>query len=165
MSLNTGRAPDGRPVGTQLAPALGNGREDCYGECVNAEQESLSARVRRLRTIKGLSQEGMARRVGVSKTQVHLVESGKTGKPQAETLRNYARVLGVSVAYLNGERDAPSNEGARVDPWPPLEIYLRHTSVLSDEEIAQVARIVRALELDQQRELAIKECDGGRGLR
>jgi transcriptional regulator with XRE-family HTH domain len=124
---------------------------------VSGEQESLGGRVRRLRLARGLSQEELARQLGVSKTQVYLVERGKTLAPQAEVLRAYARVLGVSIGYLrHGVEDEPVPGPAE---WPPLEVYLRHTSTLSPEEIAQIVRIVRALELEQRRELAVRERD------
>jgi len=118
-------------------------------------EETLGQRVRRLRLARGLSQEELAHQVGVSKTQVYLVENGTTRSPQAEVLRGYARVLGISLSYLTTGVDgtAPTDSEA----WPPLEVYLRHTLTLSDEEIAQIVRIVRALEMEQQRELALQE--------
>ncbi len=118
--------------------------------------------MRRLRKARGLSQEELARRVGVSKTQVYLVESGQTKQPQGAILRRYARALGITVEYLkDGIEPNPAPRGE----MPPLEVYLRHTSTLSEEEIAQVVRIIHALEAEQQRELALREresqADGG----
>jgi len=116
----------------------------------STQPESLAERVRRLRIAKGLSQEALARLVGVSKTQVYLVERGTTRRPQPEALNRYANALGVTVDYLLTGQTAPTDtEGA----WPPIEAYLRHTSNLSEAEIAQVARIIRALEMEQRREL------------
>jgi len=118
-------------------------------------EETLGQRVRRLRLARGLSQEELAHQAGVSKTQVYLVENGTTRSPQGEVLRGYARALDISLSYLTTGVDdtAPTNSEA----WPPLEVYLRHTLTLSDEEIAQIVRIVRALEMEQQRELALQE--------
>ncbi len=117
--------------------------------------ETFAQRVRRLRQARGFSQEDLARRVGVSKTQVYLVESGRTLNPQPGKLRRYAQALGVSLDYLQyGHDPGPPGGGSE---WPPLEVCLRHTSTLTEEEIAQIARIVRALEAEQRRELALAE--------
>lgn len=119
------------------------------------ENESLSDRVRRLRTARGFSQEELARRVGVSKTQVYLVESGQTKAPRPARLQRYARALGVTLEYLRDGRGPEVPD--RKEEWPALDVCLRHTSTLSEEEIAQVVRIVRALEAEQRRELALRD--------
>ncbi|MDQ2744691.1 MAG: helix-turn-helix transcriptional regulator [Chloroflexota bacterium] len=108
--------------------------------------------MRRLRLERGFSQEELARRVGVSKTQVYLVEAGQTKRPQGNILRRYARALGVDLEYLRGgiEPDPSTASGE----WPALEDCLRHTSILGEQEIAQIVRIVRALEAEQEREVA-----------
>jgi transcriptional regulator with XRE-family HTH domain len=117
--------------------------------------ETLAQRVRRLRRARGLSQEDLARLVGVSKTQVYLVEGGHTRNPQPSRLRRYAEALGVSLDYLQFGHDAePPGGGVE---WPPLEVCLRHTSTLTEEEIAQVAKIVRALEAQQRREAPLSD--------
>jgi transcriptional regulator with XRE-family HTH domain len=117
-----------------------------------APAETLAQRVRRLRLDRGLAQEELARQVGVSKTQVYLVENGLTKNPRPERLRRYARALGVTPEYLREGRgpERPQAEGE----LPPLEVCLRHTSRLNEAEIAQIVRIVRALEAEQERELA-----------
>lgn len=122
---------------------------------MSVSDESLGERVRRLRLNRGFSQEELARQIGVSKTQVYLVEAGKTRAPQAEVLRGYARALGISLTYLkNGGDPEPA---VATERWPPLEVYLRHVSTLAEDEIAHIVRIVRALEREQQRELAMHE--------
>jgi transcriptional regulator with XRE-family HTH domain len=113
--------------------------------------ETFARRVRRLRQARGLSQEDLARRVGVSKTQVYLVESGRTQSPQPGKLRRYAQALGVSLDYLQYGHDPEPPDGGK--EWPPLEVCLRHTSSLTEEDIAHITRIVRALEAEQRREL------------
>jgi transcriptional regulator with XRE-family HTH domain len=116
--------------------------------------ENLGQRVRRLRLERGLAQEELARQVGVSKTQVYLVENGLTKSPRPERLRRYARALGVTLEYL---RHGQGPERPAEGEWPPLDVCLRHTSRLNEEEIAQIVRIVRALEAEQERELAERQ--------
>jgi transcriptional regulator with XRE-family HTH domain len=111
-------------------------------------EETLGQRVRRLRLARGLSQEELAHQVGVSKTQVYLVENGTTRSPR----RRYCEAMRVSLA--SPCRTSPPVLMAQRLPIPRPGLHLRCTFVtpwtLSDEEIAQIVRIVRALEMEQQ---------------
>ena len=118
------------------------------------KRETLGARVRRLRQAKGLSQDGLAREVGVTRQQVYQVERGDQEHMRRDTRAKYARVLGVSEEYLETgyeSFDPGQNE------WPALEVCLRHTSRLSEEDIAQVKRIIEALEARQDLEQLRKQ--------
>lgn len=122
------------------------------------QTESLGARIRRLRHERGLSQAELASEIGVSKGQVQLVEAGVTVTPRPGRLQRYAQALGVTFDHLlYGTDPKPPSEHAE---WPPLEVCLRHTSTLGETEIAQVTRIVRALEAEQRRELVLRESQG-----
>lgn len=124
---------------------------------IDPQDETLGDRLRRLRRERGLSQEALAHMVGVSKSQVYLVEKGVTRAPHPGRLRAYAAVLGVTMEYLlHGDKVRPLGG---TQEWPSLEVYLRETSSLAPEEIIQVARIVHALEAEQRAELAIQDED------
>ncbi len=113
------------------------------------KRETLGERVRRLRQARGLSQDGLARLVGVTRQQVYQVERGDQEHMRRDTRQRYAKVLGISEEYLETgfeSFDPGENE------WPPLEVCLRHTSRLSEEDIAQVKRIIEALEARQELE-------------
>ncbi|MBV9281710.1 MAG: helix-turn-helix transcriptional regulator [Chloroflexi bacterium] len=114
------------------------------------EQETLGERVRRLRKARGLSQDGLARQLGVTRQQVYQVERGDQQHMRKSTLQRYAQVLDVSERYL--ETGFEPFSGASDTSWPPLEVCLRHTSRLSEEDIAQVKRIIEALEARQELE-------------
>jgi transcriptional regulator with XRE-family HTH domain len=65
------------------------------------ETEPLGKRLARLRGDAGLSQSGLARRVGISQSAVSQIEAGDRS-PSYGMLLQLADALGVSVAYLVG---------------------------------------------------------------
>lgn len=74
--------------------------------------KQLGATLRRLRTAKGLSQEALAFRAGVTKNQVQLIEAGRASgrkdadgpsNPRLSTLVGLAGVLEVPVSELLSE--------------------------------------------------------------
>ncbi len=58
------------------------------------------ARIRRLRLRAQLTQEGLARRVGVSVQTIWRLENAPTFSLRIQTLRAIAIVLGVNVSYF-----------------------------------------------------------------
>jgi transcriptional regulator with XRE-family HTH domain len=105
--------------------------------------ERPGERVRRLRTQRGLSQNDLAQRLGVTRQQVYQVERGTQQHMRPGTLSRYAEALNVSERYLDTGIDFQSG------PLPPIEEYLRIATSLSEEDARTVARIVRALESQQ----------------
>jgi transcriptional regulator with XRE-family HTH domain len=79
----------------------------------------IGARIRSLRTARGLSQEEVARRTGIGLKSYGDLERGRTRDPHYSTLRGVARALGVRVEELLeepiplGEAPATPNEWAR----------------------------------------------------
>ena len=63
----------------------------------------LGTRVREGRRAHGLSQEGLAREVGVTMSTIQRVESGFIRDPHYSTLSGIATALGTTVAELVGE--------------------------------------------------------------
>jgi transcriptional regulator with XRE-family HTH domain len=57
-------------------------------------------RIRRLRMKSGMSQEDLARRVGVTTHTIWRLENGGTFNPRLDTLRAIAKALGVGVVAL-----------------------------------------------------------------
>ncbi len=77
-----------------------------------AGAQQLGATLRRLRQERGLSQESLAFRAGVTKNQVQLIEAGRSsGRKEAEgpsnprfsTLAGLSEVLGLRVSELLAE--------------------------------------------------------------
>lgn len=90
--------------------------------------KAIAANVRRLRASRGLSAAGLARASGVARATLAELEAGR-GNPTVETLYGLASVLGVTLAELLIEADAPAvqvvraGEGPRVS-GPVLEARL-----------------------------------------
>lgn len=72
----------------------------------------LGVTLRRLREERGLSQESLAFRAGITKNQVQLIEAGRSSgrrdatgpsNPRLSTLAGLAEVLGMDVSNLLSE--------------------------------------------------------------
>jgi len=61
------------------------------------------AAIRRLRIQAGISQEHLARRVGVTTHTIWTLENDPRANPRLETLRAIARALGVPVCSVVGD--------------------------------------------------------------
>lgn len=72
---------------------------------VNAER--CGARIRALREEQGLSTTALAKKAGFSQQQICQVELGKINTP-IETLGRIAEALGVSLAFLAGGEQGPT---------------------------------------------------------
>ncbi|MDQ6830219.1 MAG: helix-turn-helix domain-containing protein [Gemmatimonadota bacterium] len=87
-----------------------------------AETESFGERLARLREDAGLSQSGVARRIGASQSAVSQLEAGDRS-PSYGMLVQLAEALGVSVPYL---------VGADIEELTPVEeVHFRRYRTLS----------------------------------
>lgn len=87
--------------------------------------EPLKDRVYRLRKLRRLTQEQLARLVGVSKTQVTMVESGTTGYLMPKTLQAYADALQVPPAYILSGLNPHNADGERAEWSPDIRVFAR----------------------------------------
>ena len=103
----------------------------------------LGRRVRALRANLGLSLEALATRCEVSRSMISLVERGESS-PTAAILDKIASGLGVSLAALFDDSDAPANPvSRRADrmPWrDPESGYIRRN--ISPPNVASPIQIV-----------------------
>lgn len=67
--------------------------------------EDLGRRIRTLRKKKGLTQEMLAPRAGVTLNSIVRIELGRTVDPHLSTLRGICNALDVSVGEILGERE------------------------------------------------------------
>ena len=61
---------------------------------------SMSKRIRELRYVKGWGPDELASRAKISRTALYQIERGNTTRPQAGTLKNICRALGVPPESL-----------------------------------------------------------------
>lgn len=80
--------------------------------------EQLGDRVRKRREYWGMSRPELARRAGIQRQQVYMIESNKTRDPGILTVSALAQALRVSVDYLvHGDAsttDLPSQQSELV---------------------------------------------------
>jgi HTH-type transcriptional regulator, competence development regulator len=62
----------------------------------------LKTVIKRLRQEKGLSQQALAARVGVTAAYITMLERGKKTNPSLDILKKLAKALGVPVTELLG---------------------------------------------------------------
>ena len=75
---------------------------------------TIGERLKRLREIKGLSQNELAKRSGVHRPTISELEAGRQQDVTVETARRLARALGVSLGLLAGKEDDSEVEPAGV---------------------------------------------------
>lgn len=79
--------------------------------------KAIAANVRRLRADRGLSAAGLARASGIARATLAELEAGR-GNPTVETLYGLASVLGVTLADLLVEAEAPAVQVVRAGEGP-----------------------------------------------
>ena len=62
----------------------------------------VGTRIHKLRQQRKMSQQELARLVGVNQSFISKMESGEQTNPNAETLKHLARALGCTTDYLVG---------------------------------------------------------------
>jgi transcriptional regulator with XRE-family HTH domain len=93
----------------------------------------------RLRKENGLSLYELSQRSGINRSNLHRMENGVITDPSRETLNRIARALGVEPELLYDSVTA-----ADPDALPSLPTYFRTKYHLTDDEIAEVERIVES---------------------
>jgi len=111
------------------------------------KRETAGDRLRRVREARGLSRAKLGRFAGVDDGAIYQVETGRRQGFLDETWERLAAVLDVSAAYLKYGREF--KDGAE---YASIALTLRHTSSLTEGDIASVEKIIRALELQQHAE-------------
>lgn len=83
---------------------------------IGVMEGTLAARVLLSRRDLGINQDELAKRAGISRTYVSKIETGAVKDVMSDVVIGLAMALGVSVSYLLGLTDVPSD-----DPGTPLQ--------------------------------------------
>lgn len=70
----------------------------------------IGIRIKKLRTLAGLSQEELGRRVGVQRAAINKYEKGSVTNIPTHTIEKIASVLDVSPTYIVGWNTSISND-------------------------------------------------------
>lgn len=96
-----------------------------------------------IRNARGLTQEKLGAKSGVSAAMISHFETGERQKASADNLVKLAEALNVSIDYLLGRSEEPEFRGEKV------EALFRRLSEASDEQIEQSLRVLDAM-LDER---------------
>lgn len=75
-------------------------RQKVSGEPEAEENISLGLRLRRLRALRGWTQERLAEESGISVNGIIKIENGSTTKPRINTITKLANALGIGLDEL-----------------------------------------------------------------
>ncbi|HTI02640.1 MAG TPA: helix-turn-helix domain-containing protein [Acidisoma sp.] len=111
-----------------------------------AALEGVAARIRESRRSLGLTQEELARRIGVSRSAIAQWETDRTGQVRANLAR-VAAVLGVSIGYLlTGESYGIESGAETADERALLNLYRQ----IQDAGRAELLRLARRILVVQE---------------
>jgi transcriptional regulator with XRE-family HTH domain len=83
------------------------------------EAMAIKDRLRQLRKARGLTQQALAFKSGLSMASVIHLEAGRTPDPRASTLKALANALGVGVDDLLGDEPGPPTADPGEAPKKP----------------------------------------------
>ncbi len=107
--------------------------------------EGAAIRIREIRRSLGMTQDELARRVGVSRSAIAQWETDRTGQVRANLAR-VAAVLGVSIGYLlTGDSDAGLIHVETADERALLSLY-RQIREPGRAELLRNARRIAAIQ-------------------
>lgn len=92
-----------------------------------------------IRKARGLTQEQLESRSGVSSAMISHFETGERQQASADNLVKLAEALNVSIDFLLGRSEEPELRGEKV------EALFRRLSEASDEQIDQSVRVIEAM--------------------
>jgi transcriptional regulator with XRE-family HTH domain len=99
------------------------------------EQEALGSRLRKSRETLGFTQAEVSAAMGIPRTSIHAIETGKRNVTTAE-LKRFARLYRRSIEWLLGESEPDLASNAAL---------FRATDVLSERDREQVLRFAEFL--------------------
>src|SRR3954451_12988713 len=97
--------------------------------------KTIAGNVRRLRAARALSAAALARESGVARATLAELEAGR-GNPTVETLYGLASVLGVTLADLLVEPEAPSVQVVRAGEGPRVSGPVLQARLLRQAPVA-----------------------------
>lgn len=98
-------------------------------------------RLREIREARGLSQSGLAKRVGITQQAVAQYEAGGR-TPTGDILVRIAQALGVSSSYLLGLTDTPERDDHLPPEWEQV-VEEAMSSGFSPDDVRRALRMLR----------------------
>ena len=107
----------------------------------------FAKRFKGLRETNGLTQEQMAEKLGVQRPTIAGYESEEKNRlPRKETLNKISKKFGVSIDWLMGNSDNPSNEGNEKEFQefsndPNLGLWFKELKDSPEEQVDELRKI------------------------
>ena len=132
--------------------ATASGSADRVGQRANAADRHVGARIRERRVMMGLSQQQLAKMIGVTYQQAHKYERG-LNRISAGRLFEIGQVLGVPVSWFF-EGLGPEAHAQEASPRQRMCLELARNFALIDNEKHQdaLSQMARALAAQSQSE-------------
>lgn len=111
---------------------------------------TLGARVKSLRSLRGLSQNQLAKRVGVKQASLSRLEAGISNTIRGDNAVRLAQALGVSLDYLMGDREQ-STAVDFIGRDPEVDMLVEHFSELNAEGRRQMIMFAKYLRAESAR--------------
>jgi len=108
--------------------------------------KNIGARILTLRTEKGESLSGLARKSGISKSLLHRIENQADSNPELETLQKISRALGITVGELLGNevvRSVRRLPDERPEWLTTLTARLRSDGKEPDEDLLEALYVLQ----------------------
>jgi transcriptional regulator with XRE-family HTH domain len=122
----------------------------------NRPMESVGKRIRRLREDRKLSQEQLAKRIGIKQGSLTQIETGITKAPAASTLVAMARVFEVDPAWLMTGKGTQHPVATLTEPEAELLLLFR---ALTNEGRAYILARINSLHREEHRNSNGKRTD------
>ena len=114
---------------------------------------SIGSRIRELRTLSGLSQEELGRRVGVQRAAINKYEKGSVTNIPLSTIEKMAAVFEVSPTYIVGWDDSKMDQLA-------LEVkILQGVSKFYGKDSVELLECYMELSKEGKKRLLMYACD------
>lgn len=103
------------------------------------DENSLAGRVRKAREARGLTQDQLAKLIGVNSMTVSRIERSETIDPPASTVIGLARELGVHERYLmTGSIEAGPSDIPDPPHWAEFRMRYQHLAAFDEETLRAV---------------------------
>ena len=95
---------------------------------------TFGERLKQLRIENKLSQEDVAKQVGLTRPTIHRYEHGIITNVPPENVQKLARFFGVSKPYMMGWSEDPSSNSEEIIALPDSDTFVQAYSVMTTDE-------------------------------
>lgn len=110
----------------------------------------IGINIKNIRTIKGLSQQEVAKSAGISYEYLNKIENLKMTNPSSKTLQKIAKALNVSVEEFFDDENKSASTIDKDEFTPEQRMMLDKIKTLSHEKRMALLAMIEAFEKDNK---------------